>query len=73
MTIEFFNPISEDFHMKLPNASYVYGKIEMCIDNIHNFVSTIKTFYGLHKWDLERCHVQLLLGGLESYGKKFRK
>ena len=73
MAIAFFNPISEDFHIKLSNASYPDGKIEVCVNNIHNFVSVIKTFHGLRKCDLERCQVRLFLEGLESCGKDLRK
>ena len=57
MTITCFNPISEDFHTKLTNASYPDGKIEVYIDNVHNFVSIIKNFHGIRKCDLERCQV----------------
>ena len=68
-----FNPTSEDFHTKLSNAGHLNGKIEVCVNNIHNFVSIIKTFHGIRKCDLERCQVQLFLEGLESYGKELRK
>ena len=73
MVITVFNPISEDFHTKLSNASYPDGKIEVCVNNIQNFVSIIKTFHGLHKCDLKNCQVRSLLEGLESYGKELRK
>ena len=73
MAITFFNPISEDFHTKLSNASYADGKIEVCVNNIQNFVSIIKTFHGHHKCDLKNCQVRSLLEGLESYGEELRK
>ena len=41
-----------------------------CVDNIHNFVTIIKTFHGLCKCDLETCQVRLFLKDLESYGKE---
>ena len=55
MAIAYFSPLSEDFHTKLSNASYPDGKTEVCVDNIRNFVSMIKTFHGLRKCDLENC------------------
>ena len=70
MAIAFFNLISEDFHTKHSNASYPDEKIEVCVDNIHNFVSI---FHGLRKCDLENCQIRLFLEGLESYGKELRK
>ena len=73
MAIAFFNQISEDLQTKLSNASYLNGKIEVCVDNIHNFVSVIKTFHGIRKCDLERYQVRLFLEGLESYGRELRK
>ena len=73
MDVAFFNPISEDFHTKLSNASYHDRKIEVCVDNIHNFLSIIKTFRGLCKCELGRCQVWLFLEGLESYSKELRK
>ena len=57
MDIAFFNPISEDFHTKLSNASYHDRKIEVCVDDIHNFLSIIKTFHGLRKCELRRFQV----------------
>ena len=73
MAIAFFNPISEDFHTKLSNASYPDGKIEVCVNNIQNFVSIIKTFHGLCKCDLKNCQVPSFPEDLESYGKELRK
>ena len=73
MTIPFFDPISEDFHIKLTNATYHDKKIEVYVDNIAEFLSIIKTDHGIHKCDLEKCQVKLFIEGFESYGKKFRK
>ena len=73
MAIAFLNPISENFHIKLTNATYHDKKIEVCVDNIAEFLSIIKTYHGVHKCDLEKCQVKLFIEGFESYGKKFRK
>ena len=73
MAITFFNPITEDFHIKPTNATYLDEKIEVCVDNIGEFLSIIKTCHSIRKCDLEKCQVKLFLKGLESYGKKLRK
>ena len=43
MAIVFFNPISEVFPRKLTNATYPDVKIEVCVDNIGEFLSIIMT------------------------------
>ena len=65
MAITFFNPISDNFHRKPTNASYPDEKIEVCVGNINEFLSIIKTFHGIRKCNLERCQVRLFLEGLE--------
>ena len=69
----FFNPMSEDFHRKLTNATYLDKKIEVCVNNIGEFLFIIKTCNSICKCNLEKCQVKLFLEGLESYGKKLRK
>ena len=44
MEIAFFNPTSEDFHRKRINGSYLNEKIEVCDNNIHEFLSIIQIF-----------------------------
>ena len=73
MPIAFFNPVSEDFHIKLTNATYHDEKIEVCVDKIAEFLSIINTCHSIRKCDLEKCQVKLFIEGLESYGKKLRK
>ena len=73
MAIAFFNPISEDFHIKVTNATYHDEKVEVCVNNIAEFLSIIKTCHSIRKCNLEKCQVNLSIEGLESYGKKLRK
>ena len=73
MAIAFFNPISEDFHIKFTNATYHDEEIKVCVDNIAEFLSIIKTCHSICKCDLEKCQVKLFIEGLESYGKKLRR
>ena len=73
MDIAFFDPIPEDFHRKLTNATYVDEKIEVCVDNIGEFLPIIKTCHSTRKCNLEKCQVNLFLKSLESYCKKLRK
>ena len=73
IAIVFFNPISEDFPRKLTNATYPNVKIEVCVDNIGEFLSIIKTCLCIDKCNLEKCPVKLFLKGLESYGENLRK
>ena len=70
MAITFFNPISEDFYIKLTNATYHDEKIEVCVNNIAECLSIIKTCHSIPKCDLEKCQVKLFIEGLKSYGKK---
>ena len=73
MAIAFLNPISADFYIKLTNATYHDEKIEVCVNNIAEFLFIIKTCHSIHKCNLEKCQVKLFIEGLESYGKKLRK
>ena len=67
MAIAFYNPISEDFYKKLHNSCDLEEKIDVSINNIHEFLSIINTFHGICKRNLERCQVRLFFEGLESY------
>ena len=41
MAIAFCNPISEDFYKERHNSFDLDEKIDVCIDNIHEFLSII--------------------------------
>ena len=73
MAIAFFNPISEVFHIKITNATNHDEKVEVCVNNIAEFLSIIKTCHSICKCNLEKCQVKLSIKDLESYGKKLRK
>ena len=44
MAIAFYNPISEDFYNRLHNSCDLEEKIDVYIDNIHEFLSIVQTF-----------------------------
>ena len=53
MAIAFYNPISEDFYNKLHNSCDLDEKIDVCIDNIHEFLTIAQTVLGVCKCNLE--------------------
>ena len=54
MATAFYNPISEDFYNKLPNSWDLDEKIDVCINNIHEFLTIAQTVLGVCKCNLER-------------------
>ena len=73
MAIAFFNPISDDFHVKLCNVTTLDEQVEVCTDHNREFLSIIKTFHNIRKCNLEKCQVRLFFEGLEMYSKNLRK
>ena len=74
MVIAFYNPISEDFYNRLHNSCDLEEKIDVYIDNIHEFLSIVQTFelWNIGKFNLERCQVRFFFECLESYCKGIR-
>ena len=73
MAIAFFNPISDDFHVKLCNVTTLNEQVDVCTDHNREFLSIIKTFHNIRKCNLEKCQVRLFFEGLEMYSKNLRK
>lgn len=73
MAVAFYNPISDDFHIKLCNSTTFDEQVDACTQYIHEFLSIIQNFYGIHKCNLGRCQVRLYFESLEIYSKNLRK
>ena len=55
------------------NSSELDEQIDVCIGNIHEFLSIIRTLHGISKCSLERCQVRLFFEGLEGYSKNLTR
>lgn len=73
MAIAFCNLISEDFYKERHNSFDLDEKIDVCIDNIHEFLSIIWTFHGIRKCNLERYQVECYSKYLRRSNHFFRK
>lgn len=72
MAIAFFNPIYGDFYNKLYDSSNLDDLIDVCVDNVHEFLSIIQIFHGVHNYNLEKCQMILFFEVLENYTKTLR-
>ena len=73
MAIAFCNLISADFYRKLRNSSDLVQLINVCINNICEFLSIIWTFCSIREYNLEMCQVRLFFEGLKGYSKDLRR
>ena len=49
MATAFFNPVSDDFHIKLCSATTLDEQVDVSTDHIHEFLFIIKTFHNICK------------------------
>ena len=55
MVIAFFNPISENFYSKLIDCNHFDNLVDICVEHINEFSSTIKDIHGSQSCNLEIC------------------
>lgn len=60
MSVAYYSPVSDSFHKKIYETISFEEKLDVCVDNIDEFLSVILDFCGLRKCQLEKCQIGLL-------------
>ena len=70
MAIEFFNSVSENLYSKLIDCKDFDNLIDICVEHINEFFSTIKGIEGSQSCNLETQSISLTFEHLEKYLKE---